>query len=100
MNQINYSIILKPEEEKGNYQFNKKVVMTIGFVEEVGEGSQEIASQFIADCLGLIRNEIRNENKKGSDYLRVFEINKDGDKTTFWAIDDVTHATFLMPHEY
>lgn len=82
-------IILKPQEEITNSQFNGQLVATSNFINTFGDQAYLIAIQAVL--------KIKEERVPfGADYLQICEY----DGKTFWVIDDIDHVTVLMPEDY
>lgn len=87
-------VILKEQEQKGNYKFNGQVYFTRGIEETFGIWTFKL----IADTFGLLKPII---DAGIADYFQVLEVEKEGgEKINVWVIDDVSHITFLLPSEY
>lgn len=82
-------IILKPQEESTNSQFNGQLVATSNFINTFGNKAYLIAIQAVL--------KIKDERVPlGADYLQIAEYQN----KTFWVIDDIDHVTVLMPEDY
>ena len=82
-------IILKPQEESTNSQFDGQLVVTRNFINTFANKAYIIAIQAVL--------KIKEERvPSGADYLQVCEHNSQ----TFWVIDDIDHITVLMPEDY
>jgi hypothetical protein len=81
------TIKLLPQEREGKYQFDREFVATRNAIEKFGD------AVIVAAHIMLLKEVKR---KGGLDYLQIFGV--DGEKLRF--IDDVTHATALLPSDY
>jgi hypothetical protein len=82
-------IILKPQEESTNSQFNGQLVATSNFINTFGDQAYLVAIHAVL--------KIKDERVPlGADYLQVCEYNN----KVFWVIDDGDHTTILLPEDY
>jgi hypothetical protein len=83
-------IVLHPQEFNGNYKFSGRLYLTAGFKETFKDMASIIA---VSTLLKILDERVHTY---GADYLQAAS----HQGITFWAIDDVTHVTFLLPAEY
>lgn len=84
-------IELLPQERPCRARFDTPIYMTTGFSSEFGG----LALLIVQLTMYKIQAE-RVSSSEGADYFQSATFY--GGK--FWIIDDQSHVTFLMPHEY
>ncbi|MGE4284786.1 MAG: hypothetical protein AB7G87_13915 [Clostridia bacterium] len=80
------NIEFKEQECEGNYKFRGTWCATQGFVAAFGENARTIVALLMKSIWGIPK----------ADYLQVAIIN--GEKV--FIIDDISHVTVLLAHEY
>lgn len=93
-----YLNLKEGEQNVPTATFNRPTVMTRNFCDTMG--GEMLATMLAAQSLKMIlKDKLKNS---GTDYLRVIEmVDEKGDVyNKFWAIDDGSYVTFLMPEDY
>ncbi len=87
-------VFINEQETGGNYKFaGIPHYMTSGFQNAFGKDAVAVA--FTAFAL------ILEKYPDNADYLQTFKyVGEDGKEISFWCINDVEHATFLLPEDY
>ena len=87
-------VFINEQEVSGRYKFaGIPHYMTSGFQNIFGDEATAVA--FTAFAL------ILEKYPDNADYLQTFDyVREDGETVRFWCINDVEHATFLLPEDY
>lgn len=103
-------IVLKDQEEEGNYDFlHAKHYMTPGVRDFFsGEGGscvnqpfqKHVADGIVLGTLHKMLGMIHERYGKNADYLQVFDCTLGEKKEKVFAIHDESHVTFMLAKEY